>query len=315
MKRILALLLFLLVWLTPPAAADTYPRQPGIDAVHYVFRLTLLTDETNVISGDATVSLKFVSDGVKEVVLDLASPAEGKGMTVSGVTSAGQSVPFTHQGDRLRIPLAVPSKAGQELEFTIQYRGIPADGLRLIPNIHGERTAFSENWPNKARQWLPMIDHPYDKATGEFIITAPAQYQVVANGLLLETVDVEHGLRRTHWKQSVPISSWLYAIGVARFAVHHGGLVRGVPLESWVFPQDRDNAYSLFEPAGRQAIEFFSERIAPYPYEKLGNVQAAGIGGGTEHATAIFYGEKGVAAGREGGVHGPPRHVHLPGRH
>ena len=36
--------------------------------------------------------------------------------------------------------------------------------------------------PNNARQWLPMIDHPYDKAMSEFIITAPVKYQVVANG-------------------------------------------------------------------------------------------------------------------------------------
>ena len=26
---------------TTTASADTYPRQPGVDAVHYVFRLTL----------------------------------------------------------------------------------------------------------------------------------------------------------------------------------------------------------------------------------------------------------------------------------
>ena len=303
MKRVLALLLFSLAWLTSPARADTYPRQPGVDAVHYVFRLTLLTDETNEIRGDATVSLKFVSDGVTEVFLDLASPAEGKGMAVSAVTSAGQSVQFTHQGDRLRIPLAAPSKAGQEIAFTIQYRGIPADGLRLIRNIHGERTAFSENWPNRARQWLPMIDHPYDKATGEFIVTAPAEYQVVANGLLVEELDLPNGQRRTHWKQSIPIASWLYALGVAHFAVHHVGVVKGVPLQSWVFPEDREKGYGVFEVTARQAIEFFSERIAPFPYEKLANVQAAGLGGGTEHATEIFYGEKGVAAGRAPVVH------------
>jgi aminopeptidase N len=44
----------------------------------------------------------------------------------------------------------------------------------------------------------------------------------------------------------------------------------------------------------RQALDFFSDRIGPYPYEKLANVQAAGLGGGTEHASAIFYGENGV---------------------
>ena len=86
----------------------------------------------------------------------------------------------------------------------------------------------------------------------------------------------------------VPIASWLYALGVARFAVHHAGEVKGIPLQTWVFPQDREKGYPLFEPTTRRALEFFSERIGPFPYEKLANVQAAGMGGGTEHATAIF---------------------------
>ena len=51
-----------------------------------------------------------------------------------------------------------------------------------------------------------MIDHPYDKATSEFIVTTGAKYQVVANGLLQEETDLGDGRRRTHWKQSVPIA-------------------------------------------------------------------------------------------------------------
>jgi len=148
-----------------------------------------------------------------------------------------------------------------------------------------------------------MIDHPYDKATGEFIVTAPSHYQVVANGLLIEELDLPNATRRTHWKQSVPIASWLYALGMARFAVHHYDVVRGIPQQVWVFPQDRDNGYTLFEFTGRRAFEFFSDSIGPYSYEKLAHVQAAGLGGGTEHASAIFYGEKGVASGRGPVVH------------
>ena len=201
------------------------------------------------------------------------------------------------------MPLPSPAAAGDEIEVAVKYSGVPGNGLRLIQNIHGERTAFSENWPNRARQWLPMVDHPYDKATGEFIVTAPSQYQVAANGLLVEELDLPGGLRRTHWKQSVPIASWLYALGMARFAVHHYDVVRGIPQQVWVFPQDRDKGYAIFELTGRRAFEFFSDWIGPYAYEKLAHVQAAGISGGTEHASAIFYGEKGVAGGRAPVVH------------
>ena len=135
--------------------------------------------------------------------------------------------PFTHRSDRLRVSLTAPSRAGDEVSFTVTYTGVPAEGLRLIDNIHGQRVVFSENWPNRARQWLPTIDHPYDKATGEFVVTAPAQYQVVANGLLIEELDLPGARRQTHWKQSVPISSWLYALGVARFSVAPRGPRQG----------------------------------------------------------------------------------------
>ncbi len=48
-------------------------------------------------------------------------------------------------------------------------------------------------------------------------------------------------------------------------------------------------------------MTFFVDRIGPYPYEKLANVEAAGLNGATEHASAIFYGEKGVTAGNARG--------------
>ena len=290
-----------IAFFTATAVADTYPRQPGIDALHYVFRLTL-GDSSDAISGDATARFRIVSP-VNDVFLDLASVTAGKGMAVSAVAVDGQPAAFTHEQDRLRVPLAANPAAGREITIAVRYSGIPAEGLRILNNIYGERTMFSENWPNRARQWLPMVDHPYDKATGEFIVSAPVHYQVVANGLLVEELDLPEGVRRTHWKQSVPIASWLYALGVARFAVHHYDVVRGIPQQVWVFPNDREKAYELFEFTGRRAFEFFSDTIGPYSYEKLGHVQAAGLGGGTEHASAIFYGEKGVASGRAPVVH------------
>ncbi len=284
--------------------ADTYPRQAGVDARHYVFRLTLLTSDSNEIQGEATTTFRLLTAGLREIALDLATPrADGKGMTVASVSSPVGPVSFTHQENRLRLTLPAGLAAGQEVTFTITYRGIPADGLRLINNIHGDRTAFSENWYNRARQWLPMIDHVADKATGEFIITTRADYQVIANGALVEQTDLDGGRRRTHWRQDVPISSWLYSVGVARFAVRHAGLVRGVPLEYWVFPQDAEKGFALFEKDARRSFEFFADYVGPYAYQKLAHVEAAGMGGGTEHASSIFYGEKGITAGNGPVVH------------
>jgi aminopeptidase N len=275
------------------AWSDTYPRQPGIDVQHYVFRIGL-SDDNDAISGETAVVIRFVKDGVAQFALDLTSPAGGKGMTVSEVTFDGGAVRFVHQADRLVLTLPSAPKAGDIRKFTIRYGGVPSGGLKILKNKYGERCFFSANWPDLARNWLPTLDHPYDKATGEFVITAPAKYQVVANGLLVEEQDLGDGRRVTHWKQSVPIATWLYSIGVAQFASRHFGMAAGVPLQTWVYHQDRDAGIATFEQPTRQAIEFYSDHIGPYPYEKLADVESAGNGGGMEHASAIFYGERTV---------------------
>ena len=295
-SRRVTLTLALVATLGATGAVDTYPRQWGIDALNYAFEVTF-SDDTDGIEGRTTVEFRFVEDGVGEFALDLISATpelDGKGMTVSSVTSNGAALRWSHVNDRVRVRLDASPTRGERRKYTVSYSGVAADGLKIGPNLHGDRTFFSVNWPNKARQWLPMIDHPYDKATSEFIVTAPSHYQVVANGLLKEESDVSEGWRLTHWKQSVPIASWLNAVGVARFTSRTFGEVDGIPLQTWVFPQDRERGITTFEVPVRQAIEFFSSHIGPYTYEKLGNVQAAGMGGGMEHASAIFYGQNSV---------------------
>jgi aminopeptidase N len=275
--------------------ADNYPRQPAIDVLHYTFRI-VLSDANDEVGGETTVDLRFLQAGVTHFALDLTSLKDGKGMTVARVTSRGATLPFRHSADRLAITLDSAPAPGESRQFTVKYRGVPGAGLHIAANKFGDRTFFSWNWPTFARQWLPTIDHPSDKATSEFLVTAPAKYQVVANGLLQEELDLGDGRRMTHWKQSVPIATWLNNIGVARFASRHFGTAAGVPLQTWVFPQDRDNGALTFEEPTRQAMEFFTSHIGPYPYEKLADVEVAGMGGGMEHASAIFFGERSVTA-------------------
>ena len=114
MRATTTLLTFAAVLHGAAAYADTYPRQPGVDTIHYVFRLAI-DDGSNQIAGETTATFKLGA-GVKEVVLDLTSAAAGKGMTVSGVSVGGQTVTFKHVADRLHVPLPSPSSAGDEIQ-------------------------------------------------------------------------------------------------------------------------------------------------------------------------------------------------------
>ena len=278
---------------------DTYPRQP-IDVEHYRFGITL-SDSVDRMAGQASIRMRILTAGVKTVALDLANVTatrQGRGMVVARVTRADAPLVYTHTGDRLVITLATPSTAGEVAELVVTYAGIPAEGLYIKKNKYQDRTFFSDNWPTKAREWLPLIDHIGDKATMEMDVTAPAHYQVVSNGLRVEATDVAGGNRRTVWRQSVPIAPWLYALGVARFAVQHVGDYNGVPIETWVFAQDRDAGFYDFAVPTKDALAFYSEFVGPFSYEKLANVQSNSVSGGMESASAIFYSAGSVSGTR-----------------
>ncbi|MCC7132687.1 MAG: M1 family metallopeptidase [Gemmatimonadales bacterium] len=300
LPRFGASLALLMAFVPPSGPLDTYPKNPAIDALNYAFRLEL-SDTTDAIVGELTLDLRFLAPGVRAVRLDLinAGPAhDGKGMQVSGVTLNGAAVPFTHVNDELLIPLPTPPTAQQRAQVVVRYSGRPATGLLIGRNKHGDRTFFSDNWPNRARHWLPTIDHPYDKATSEFIVTAPSHYQVVSNGLQIEVTDAPGALRRTHWRNSVPIAPWLFVLGVARFAMQRVDTFEGKPIETWVYPQDRDAGFADFATPTKSALAFYSDYVGPYAYERLANIQSSSVGGGMEAASAIFYHESAVTGTR-----------------
>lgn len=280
------------------AFSDTYPKNPNVDILHYSFSLTL-SDITDVIKSKASVTFLLKKDNIDKLRLDLVnkSDSDGKGMLVSKVESNGKTLNWSHKSDVLWIDLP-STKANVDQTVTIEYEGIPKDGMFIGPNKYGDRSFFSDNWPNKARNWLPTVDHPYDKATSEFMVTAPLKYQVVSNGLKVEESNVGNGMRLTHWKQSVPIACWLYVLGVAEFAMQHVDDFDGKPIQTWVYKQDRDPGFYDFATPTKQVLQYFSDYVGPYAYEKLANIQSHSAGGGMEAASAILYNEKSVVGDR-----------------
>jgi aminopeptidase N len=289
-KFALALLLLSALWVLSVRAQP----QAGVDVQHYVFHLTL-TDASDRIAGEADVTVQFNGSVAQELRLDLVGTGQNAqtGMTVSSVRRDGQPVKFTHSGDVLRIALAAVPVGGIKHVYKIVYAGVPADGLVISKNKFGDRTFFGDNWPNRARHWLPVADHPADKSTCEFIVTAPNHYRVISNGLLKEETGLPDNLRRTHWVEAVPIPTKVMVVGASRFAVQYVDTLRNVPVQSWVYPQDREAGFFDYAPAA-PILVFFDSLVGPYPYEKLANVQSKTRYGGMENAGNIFYNEKAI---------------------
>ena len=263
-------------------------RLQKIDVQHYDFSISL-SDTSDVIYSSADIKVVF-KEPVKSFSLDLADKDEhGKGMVVKRVSVNGIESRFRHVNDSLYI-YPGNAKAITSATINIEYSGIPADGLNISENRFGERTFFSDNWPDHAHNWLPCVDYPYDKATVEFKVSAPDYYQVIASGDLVEEITLGNQNKLTHWQSKEPLSTKVMAIGVARFAIDTVENNLNIPVSTWVYPGNAAEGFTDYMNA-TEPLSFFINHIAPYPFSKLANVQSTTKFGGMENAGNIFYRE------------------------
>ncbi len=271
---------------------DLCAQSESIDILHYEFTLSL-SDSTDQISGSAVIDIRILkkTDSLKFDLKGLNS--QGKGMSVLAVKMGGAELKLRQDMEKCAIILNNSANANDTIELKIDYQGIPSDGLIISKNRYGDRTFFADHWPDRAHNYLPCIDNPYDKASVDFIIVAPDRYSVVANGRLIEESDLDHNLKLTHWSESVPLPVKVMAFGAARFAARYEGEADSIPVWSWVFPQNRLEGFNDYSVA-LKPLEFYSRLIGDFPFEKLANVQSKTVFGGMENAGAIFYAENSV---------------------
>ena len=281
----------------------------AFDVLHYDLELSL-HEGRREIAARARTRVAPPADPDTPMEFDLV------GLAVHAVEVEGVRTPFEYADGKLRV-FAPPNATGP-VTVEVAYGGTPDDGLILRDNVHGDPAAFADNWPNRARFWFPSVDHPSDKATVEYTIHAPAAWQVIANGTIAappapttdDALGGAEGRRTWRWTTSVPIPSYTMVVGGADLAVRQVGLAAcdDSPVSPrsdgctrvtyWVYPQDTGNAARIFRRAA-EMVDFFTDLIGPYPYEKLANVQSATRFGGMENSSAIFYSEQGIAAGRD----------------
>jgi aminopeptidase N len=273
-------------------AQETLPYRRGIDVLDYAFSIDL-PDTGAVIRGDAMLTLRRTAR-VDTLVLDLRE------LSVQRVTLDGRPRRFTRTDSTILI--ALPRGDSGHYRVRVVYSGKVSDGLIVRRDSARRWTYFGDNWPNRARYWLPTVDHPSDKATVTWNVRGPAGRTVVANGSQVERRTTGTGRRArttTRWRESKPIATYLMVIAAAPLVRHDLGetacgvaeLRRCVPQQVYVAPEQRRVLPGNFARAG-EIVRYFGSVVAPFPYEKLAHLQSATRFGGMENATAIFYSDR-----------------------
>ena len=248
---------------------------------HYLVNLTLDDKLSEITSASVRIDLKLLK-ATRVIDLDFGE------LTVDRVTLDSKSLQFTHKDGKLLINLPGPVRIGDSIALTIDYHGKPKDGLILTKDKDGHPAAVGDNWPNRVHHWIPSFDHPSGKATVTFNITAPAGEEVVANGRLDHVETTANGQRTWTYTEGVPIPAYCMIIAVGQFAKLDSAQRAVTPLSYYVPLSERELAQKGFSPAA-PALEFFTQNIARYPYEKLALIVGATRFGGMENSSAIVF--------------------------
>lgn len=237
----------------------------------------------------ATVKVRAVArTAMRAFHLDFEGP------TVTSVVVDGRPAEWDRRGTELVVTPAQPLDAGR-FSVTVSYDGQPPEHTDPDGSTEGwVRTAdgaIAVNQPVGAMTWLPSNNTPGDKARFTFRLSAPAGYDAVANGELVDTAP--HGTGTTWtWRAAEPMAPFLAMIGFGRYDVTETRLtsVDGREIPVWFY----EDAALGASPGARdllpETIAFCEELFGPYPFSSAGHVvDDADVGYALETQTRPFY--------------------------
>jgi aminopeptidase N len=288
----------------------------GYDAQHY--DLTLSYNPTAHFL-DATVKATLrATQGLSEFSLDF------KNFNIASVKVNGVEATYVRDIDadvsnpkyKLVVTPAAGIPNGSTFEVEVVYSGTPENFLDPDGTFEGFlRTttspgAFVVNEPIGAMGWFPSNNHPGDKATYDFHITAPADYSTAGNGELTGPPTVNRDATKTwNWHMGYPMASYLSTASVGKYDYYEyaGGTATGKsghPLKLYDYietalPAATKQSNETQRLRQDAIVKFMADSIgAPYPFESHGVVaHRSPAGYALEVQTKSHFGSGSISAG------------------
>jgi aminopeptidase N len=239
----------------------------GYDVEHYDLDLTWHAD-AGTLAGVATITATATQD-LSRFDLDLS------GLEVSATTVDGTPAATGRDAAELVVTPASPIPDGGEFEVVVTYGGRPepihqgTDLFRVGWQTEG-REAFVASEPAGAATFFPGNDHPSDKATYSFHITAPADQVVATNGEPVGTRNRGDGTVTWDSRARDPMATYLVQVAIGQYEVVDGGTsAAGVPIRHVLH---RDLAAPARDTVSRtaQMMDVMAGVWGPYPFEAYG---------------------------------------------
>ena len=260
----------------------------GYDVISYDLGIAWSPASTEII-GETTIVATATQD-LGSFNLDLFQ------LSVDAVVVDGQPATFSRSAGEVIVVPAVPISDGASFTTVIDYRGTPVESSSIASTAPSGWHVLADSVyvlgePIAASTFHPANDHPSDKATFTYRITAPSEETAIAVGTLQGAVDNGDGTTTWTYVQPFPQTTYLTTLMIGPFEVREAGTSEsGVRVRN-VFDRGlADDAEPVF---ARQAdmIDAFEPLFGPYPFDVYGSAVVDDVvGGALETQTLSVFG-------------------------
>ncbi|MBZ0305704.1 MAG: hypothetical protein K8I82_06515, partial [Anaerolineae bacterium] len=255
---------------SPGVGDSLYPNfgNGGYDVKNYTLDLTVDMPSGEITFGLVTIDAVALQD-LSSFNLDFI------GFDLTTITVNDEEANFSRDGQELTITPAQILPQNTPFTVIVEYTGVPeAIESVAIPVPTGwvidENRVFVISEPDGAANFYPVNDHPLDKAAYSFRITVPKPYEVAANGTLVESYEIGDSITYVFESPS-EMASYLTTINIGDFDIQGEVASNGIPIRNYFAASLTPEQRAPFSRQG-ELMAFFSDLIAPYPFEVYGVV-------------------------------------------
>jgi len=283
------------------ASRSSFEAMADTDVLHYDLDIEVFNIGTGnvTITGSNRITIRSLSSALTEFTFRLRDTFAITGAYVNDTTP----VTVTTASVTTRIAeLDRTYGVDEEFTLTIEYNGTimggyvwvasTQTGVPLIASLSAAYGAFTW-WPSKDGDYEELGDNS-DKATAEFSITVPDNFQVPSNGLLQSIDTLSGGRLRYNWLSNYPAVTYNVSFAVCEYnqwTEYYDHDAGSMPVEFYI-SEASDNTYnrSIWNLVVNM-LPVYADLFGEYPFidEKYGIYEAPWTGG-MEHQTMTGQG-------------------------
>ncbi|MBL4707809.1 MAG: M1 family metallopeptidase [Flavobacteriales bacterium] len=266
------------------------PRERSVDFTHLKLEVAF-NPAQKLVKGKVTEDFIVLQEEIDTLFLDAIK------MRFNRVLLNGKTVDYKTSDLGITIVFKEKLKWNEQHQIQIEYEANPKKGLYFIGWDDKTNKSRKQIWTQGQgidnRNWIPMYDERNDKLVTELKVTFDEKYEVLSNGVLLESKSLKGSQSKVwHYKISHPHSPYLMMLGIGEYAIKVDTSTSGVPMHLYYYPGQEEQ----FEPTYRlskEMFDFFELEIGvAYPWETYAQIPVQDfMYGAMENTTATIFGD------------------------